>query len=374
MGTTTVAAPADEPKLPKRGGFGRVVRRILLTLFALIVLLAIGGAIYNAVANSRDAARFPQQGKSYPLGAEFGGTTLNLDCSGPAATPGSPTVILDSGLGVPAVGWKFVQPEVAKFARVCSYDRAGYGWSSAGQMPRTSLQIVKELHALLGVAGEKPPYVIVGHSFGGYNIRVYNGQYPAEIAGMVLVDASHEDQVSRMPPELQEFQRKEVESQKWQLRMAPLMIHLGIARLMANDQGAEMLPKDFRDEIKYLQLQGKFLDATASEFGSFEESAKEVRAAGTLGDKPLIVLSAGKDVDPKVLPAGFPVKAITEFHDIWLKDLQVKEAHLSTRGKQIIVPDSTHMIPFERPERVTAAIQEVWEAAKGGAAAAPAAH
>lgn len=357
---TRTAAPAEEPNLPKRRGFGRIVRRILLSLFALILVLAICGAGYQAIETSRDAARFPQQGKSVGLGAEFAKVSLNLDCSG----LGGPTVILDSGLGVPAVGWKFVQADVAKFARVCSYDRAGYGWSSAGAMPRTSLQIATELHALLAAAGEKGPYVIVGHSFGGYNVRVYAGQYPADVAGMVLVDASHEDQVARMPAALKAFQEKELASQKWQLRLAPLMIHLGVARLMANDEGADSLPKDFRDEIKYLQLQGKFLDATASEFGTFEQSAQQVREAGRLGDKPLIALSAGKDPDAKMLPPGFPVKEFNEFHEIWLKELQVKESQLSSRGKQIIVPDSTHMIPFERPDAVAAAIREVWDAAK----------
>ena len=96
-------------------------------------------------------------------------------------------------------------PDVAKFARVCSYDRAGYGWSSAGPMPRTSGEIARELHALLMASGEKGPYVLVGHSFGGYNVRVYTGKYPAEVAGLVLVDASHEDQNRWMPPSMKKL-------------------------------------------------------------------------------------------------------------------------------------------------------------------------
>jgi pimeloyl-ACP methyl ester carboxylesterase len=322
----------------------------------LAVAVAFCGAGYQFFATLSDAKRFPQQGRSVPLGPEFPKVTLNLDCSG---SGGGPTVILDSGLGVPAVGWKFVQSEVAKFAHVCSYDRAGYGWSSAGPVPRTSLQIVKELHALLTAANEKPPYLLVGHSFGGYNVRVFAGQYPAEVAGMVLVDASHEDQLQRMPPAMQAFSEKQMSQVKWQQRLAPLLIHSGFARLTAGAEASNSLPPDFNRELQYLQLQPKFIDAAVSETLAFSESANQVRAAGNLGDHPLVVLTAGKNPDPKVLPKDFPIKDFTDFHEIWVNELQVRESRLSTRGKRIMVPDSTHMIPFERPDTITAAIKEV---------------
>jgi pimeloyl-ACP methyl ester carboxylesterase len=95
--------------------------------------------------------------------------------------------VMDSGLGGTVLDWQLVQPEVAKFARVCTYDRAGMGWSEAGSQPRTSEQIVRELHALLGNAGVEGPYVLVGHSFGGTNLQVYASRYPDEVAAMVLV-------------------------------------------------------------------------------------------------------------------------------------------------------------------------------------------
>src|SRR5580700_690016 len=145
-------------------------------LLVLVVLAAVVGASYQALGNRADARRFPQRGKSVSLGPAFDNLSLSIDCRG----QGSPTVVLDSGLGVPAVGWNFVQPEVARFTRVCSYDRAGYGSSSVGPMPRTSEQIVKELHAVLEAGRENGPYVLVGHSFGGYNVRVYNHTYPRD--------------------------------------------------------------------------------------------------------------------------------------------------------------------------------------------------
>jgi pimeloyl-ACP methyl ester carboxylesterase len=363
---------------PRRPGrVKRWLKRGLLALLVIVVLAAIVGASYQAIGNRADARRFPQQGKSVSLGPAFDNLTLSIDCRG----QGSPTVILDSGLGVPAVGWNPVQAEVAKFTRVCSYDRAGYGWSGATSAPRTSIQIVKELHALLEAANEKGPYILVGHSFGGYNVRVYNGQYPNDVAGMVLVDASHEDQNDRMTPTLQAFMKKSIEQLKWQKMLAPLLIRFGIARFSQRNQGeAPGVSKEFGQEMLYLQMQPKFIDASASELSLFAESANEVRAAGNLGDKPLVVLTAGKSADASQLPAGFPKKEFDDFHEVWVNDLQVKESHLSTRGQRIMVPDSTHMIPFERPDSIVAAIHEVWAAtnadktAKASELATPAAH
>lgn len=366
---TATDAGSGSPISPRRSaGWKRWLKRIFLSGLTLIILLAIAGVSYRLIEQRADARRFPQQGKSVSLGPEFANVSLNIDCSG----SGSPTVILDSGLGVPAIGWNFVQPQVAKFTRVCSYDRAGYGWSTPGPMPRTSAEIVKELHALLAAAGEKPPYILVGHSFGGFNVRVYNGAYPGEVAGMVLVDASHEDQISRMPPVMTAFQKKEEASAKWQAFLAPAMIDLGIARLTSNISGPSYLSHNFLEELRYLQLQTKFLSATSSELAFFgSTSADEVRASGNLGDKPLIVLTAGKNPDASALPPGFPVKAFDDFENIWRNDLQVREAHLSTRGRQIIVPDSDHMIPFERPDTIVSAIHDVFTAANGLNSAAP---
>lgn len=368
MPAVTTAAP--DPPVPERHSprWKRWLKRIVLACVALIVLLAAAGAIYRAIENSADARRFPQQGRSVSLGPQFAGVSLNINCSG----QGSPTVILDSGLGVPAIGWNFVQPQIAKFTRVCSYDRAGYGWSTPGPMPRTSDEIVKELHALLAAAGEKPPYIFVGHSFGGFNIRVFNGAYPGEVAGMVLVDASHEDQNSRMPAALVAYSKKEEAASKWQAFIAPALIDLGVARLTSIVSGPSYLPRNFLEELRYLQLQTKFLSATNSELAFFDTSADEVRASGNLGDKPLIVLTAGKSPDASSLPAGFPKKEFDDFETIWRNDLQVREAHFSTRGRQILVPDSDHMIPFERPDMVVSAIHDVFSAIN--AAASPVSH
>jgi len=350
-----------ESSSPKKSSlFWRIVKRLFVGILLVVIVAAISGVIYQSVLNARDARRYPQEGRSIPLGPKSPGVSLNLNCTG----SGSPTVILDTGLGVPAAGWDLVQPSVAQFTRVCSYDRAGYGWSTAGPMPRTSDQIVKELHALLTAAGEKPPYILVAHSFGGFNVRLYTAQYPNDIVGLVLVDTSHEDQNNYLPPSLKAVMKNystELESQK---RIFSTLLFFGVARLMATDDISDpRVSKAFLKKINYLELQPKFMDATASEMQNFEVSAQQVRSgAGTLGDRPLIVLTAGQPQDPKDLPKGVSLQDMQDFQKLWITDLQVREKNLSTRGKQIVVSDSSHMIPILRPDAVISAIHEVYAA------------
>jgi len=202
-------------------------------------------------------------------------------------------------------------------------------------------------------------------------VRVYTSQYPTEVAGLVLVDTSQEDQESRMPPSLTKAMSEQKAQLDNQRRLAPMLIFLGIARLTAEEDGNIKLSEEFRGKMKYLQLQAKFVDAVVSEIKCFSESSEEVRHAGNLGDRPLVVLTAGKNANEKDLPKGVSLEEIREFQKIWVNDLQVRQARLSTRGKQILVPDSTHMIPLERPASVVAAIHEVWEAAGNATPAKP---
>ena len=143
------------------------------------------GLIYENIFEARDRRFNPMTGRRF----DVGGFKMHIDCTG----EGSPTVILDSGLGDTYLAWRKVQPELAKFTRVCSYDRAGLGYSESSSQPRTSKVIAAELHALLQAADIAPPYVLVGHSVGGFDVRLYASLYPTEVAGMVLVDASHPD-------------------------------------------------------------------------------------------------------------------------------------------------------------------------------------
>src|SRR5438309_5962518 len=161
----------------------RTIRQRLLRLLGIVSLSLVGllllGLSYQAIASAVDTSHYPAPGKL----VDIGGYRLHINCTG----TGSPTVILDAGLGGTSLDWSKVQPAVAGFTRVCSYDRAGYGWSDTGPGPRTSQQIVKELHLLLVHAQISGPYLLVGHSLGGLNMRLYAYRYPGEVAGMDLL-------------------------------------------------------------------------------------------------------------------------------------------------------------------------------------------
>ena len=155
------------------------LRSILIGLLVFAMFLVVAGFLYENIAESRDRRFNPMPGRL----VDVGGRRMHIDCTG----EGSPTVILDSGLGDTFLSWRKVQPEIAKVTRVCSYDRAGLGYSDSSSQPRTSQVIAEELHALLQAASVQPPYIVVGHSMGGYDVRVYTNLYRSEVVGMVLV-------------------------------------------------------------------------------------------------------------------------------------------------------------------------------------------
>jgi len=320
----------------------RLLRKIALSLCLVVTLLALAGASYQVIESRLDARHFPESGRL----VDVAGYRLMLNCTG----GGSPTVILEAGFSDLSVEWRAVQPQIAKFSRVCSYDRAGYGGSDPGPMPRTSLQIATELHALLRNAGEMPPYVLVGHSFGGYNVRVFNGLYPDEVAGIVLADATQEDQYELLPKAWSAISAAQLQHCERQERYAFFLVDLGIGRLMLEAQGA--------GHGAYLILQRKYLRARASELEQIRISAEQAGAAGHISDKPLVVLTAAENSDA-ILGSGLNRQDFEEFQRIWVDDLQMRLARLSTRGRRIMVQGSGHDIPSDRPESIVDAAHEL---------------
>ena len=207
----------------------------------------------------------------------------------------------------------------------------------------------------------KKNFVMVGHSFGGYNVRVFTAMYPNDVVGVVLVDAEHGDEEKR----IDELLPARVKSQQNQRdrrdalldrTLSPLRVHLGINRLMTavGWDGHASLPKELREELLYLDRRSE--DAVMAENAADSTSWDQVRLAGDLGDRPLIVLAAGKPYDPDPLLSK---EESDKQNDMWINVLQAEEARLSTRGKQVVVPDSGHMIPYQRPDAVVSAIREV---------------
>jgi len=204
---------------------------------------------------------------------------LHLLCVG----EGTQTAVLDAGLGGFSLEWLPVQARLAPRMRVCSYDRAGYGWSDNRSGPRTSSGIVDELHGLLEAAGESGPYLLVGHSFGGYTAQLFAKRYPEETAGLVLVDASHPDQHRRFP---QPAARK------------PSASGAGGRFATATPILPEGFPAAFTELAYHLMYARKAVGTQRRELAGFADSGREVAAAGPLPSRPLVVITRGLRVWP----------------------------------------------------------------------------
>src|SRR5215207_2483255 len=250
--------------------------------------------------------------------------------------------------------WQTVQPKVATFARVCSYDRSGIGWSESGPTPRTSQRIVRELHALLSDAGEEAPYVLVGHSFGGANLQLYASEYPEEAAGMVLADSALDTRVLD----------KDLQKAVAGIQPSPLTIKaaapLGIPRLLAS--GEDSLPKRLAQERTAIYNSTRHLYAVADESATVQKSVAEATDADpSLGEKPLVVLSAGARQFPGL--TNLQAKRTDE----QMNDFEAGMTDLSRNSKLVVAKNSEHYIHFDRPELVVDSIRRVADAAQDGA-------
>jgi pimeloyl-ACP methyl ester carboxylesterase len=313
---------------------GYALLNLAIGLAALILTLAFAGVIYQVIATRLSEVKYPAPGRL----VDVGGYRLHIHCSGAEGTSGGPTVVMDAGIGECSLGWSLVQTEVAKFARVCTYDRAGLGWSDSAPTARTSQQIVNDLHTLLANAGIEPPYVMVGHSFGGLNLRMYANQFPEEVSGMVLVDSAHEDYPIRHLIPLY-------------IRLGLLTAFLGIPRLFSrvfvSANPIFALDSKYPRAYRAIATSTKYLNTVRREYSASDESWEQGRSSKkSLGDRPLVVLLAASDHEL------FPVA----------KKLQTDLANRSTAGKLIIVENTGHHMQHDQPEMVIDTVREVVEA------------
>jgi pimeloyl-ACP methyl ester carboxylesterase len=286
---------------------------------------------------------------------DVGGYQLHIRATG----EGQMTVILDAGLGDSSLVWATVQHEVAKFARVCSYDRAGLGWSETSPRPRTSQEIARELHALLANAQVPGPYVLVGHSFGGLNVRLFAHDYPHETAGIVLIDASHEDQGARVPPAVEQQWRDTLKRWEMGRRLSPF----GIVRLFFNKPN-EKYPSSIQPMDVALKSRTSHLATACQEWLSFDQSAAQVRAKSTLPQVPLVVVSAGHEGE-KPQP-GLSRQDWERFLAVW-RVLQADLATASTNSVHVTAAKSGHYVQLDQSDLVVEAIRRVVEAASKNA-------
>jgi pimeloyl-ACP methyl ester carboxylesterase len=302
-----------------------------------------------------------------PLGklVELGGHRLHVNCTG----KGSPTVVVENGLGDFSFDWILVQSRVSRSTRICTYDRAGYAWSGPGPKPRTFAQLNLELRDALSKLHERGPFVLVGHSYGGPVVRHFATTYPHEVAGMVLVDASFEGQrvgiggkaMMRLgdgakgrsipPPheDMKESDKPVVPANTTPQAQQPL------------DRMYSVLPPDEQKLQLWAQSLPEIDDAENSQrewSGEYFAKWLATPQAGTLGAIPLMVLTRAEggysDGDYDIPAAQLEKER---------KEGQAKLALLSTNSRQVIV-HSGHNMDLEAPDDVTAAIREVVEAVR----------
>lgn len=320
------------------------IQRILLVLLVIVLILGVGMWSIGAILQSNMLKPYPPQGQM----VEVDRHKMHIHCLG----EGSPTVILAAGLDDFSIFWSQVQPEVAKVTRVCSYDRAGLGWSDSSPNPRTSETMVKELHSLLANSGIDAPYVLVGHSFGGALMRLYAHSYPDEVIGVVLVDAAPDELFVRIP-----LWRNAIAGKLRLYRTLAPLSSFGLLAFTPGNIPNRGLPDDVLAQYRAIAVSTKYFQTGVAENEAFENNLAEVRAANvSLGDMPLLVISRGY-WDP--MP-GFSDAKNQQAWQMW-QEMQVELLSLSSNSRQIIATESEHNIQLQQPELVIDAIIDVVE-------------
>lgn len=247
------------------------------------------------------------------------------------------TVILDAGLSCCSLDWQFIQPEVSKFSRVLSFDRAGYGWSSASHKPYTSEDVVDDLLHILEVLKIKPPYVLVGHSFGGLNMRLFASKYPEKVASLILIDAVHENRY--MSQEWDSIRKKSHRKNLNLFRFGYLTSGIGLPKLLKQPVGRKYLPEPLLKYTKYVGYLPKSYEAVYKEFLLSEKSALQVKNVQKLReDLPVTVISSNNS-DPTWIE-----------HQNLLSELTNKTIQIKT--------NNNHSIHLENPNVVIDTIKE----------------
>ena len=259
--------------------------RVQWLLYPVVALLAVGsvGGMYETVALERDDGRYAMPGTLY----DVGGHRLHLYCAG----SGSPTVVLENGFSETSPFWSRIMPEVARSARVCAYDRAGQGWSDDTARPKDGLAVAADLHALLGRARETGPYVLVGHSVGGSYAMTYANQYPAEVAGMVLLDSSSPDQFTVLPD-----YKSQYNVSRRMLAVLPSLARLGVAQLRPSSSFSA-LPEPAASQVRAFGTSPRQFRSGRDEWSALHDVFDQARALSTLGRKPLVVITATENAD-----------------------------------------------------------------------------
>ena len=323
---------------------GEMLRRIATGALVATVLLVSGLLIAGARLKSSIRQSNPPPGEL----VDVGGHRMHIHCTG----EGGPTVVLAAGLDDFSIFWSFVQPEIAKFSRVCSFDRSGLGWSEPSAAPRTIENMVTELHTLLANAGVTAPIVIVGHSFGGPQVELYAATYPEDIRGMVLIDAAPDGLFLRLST------WGGLIAQKVGLyRTLVTLDRLGLLALTSTRIPARGLPDEAVAQYRAIAVSTGYFRTAVAENEAFEENLAQLRAAHVnLGRTPLTVISRGY-WEP------IPALSASDNEQAWQawQEMQSELVGLSTDSTRTIATASEHNVQLQQPQLVVDAVRDIIE-------------
>jgi len=305
------------------------LKRVVLWVGAAVFVAIIATTGLQAVLSHLSLRNNPPPGSL----VELNGRKVHVLCAG----EGSPTVILEAGLPGSSLTWMSVFSEIAELTRVCAYDRPGYGWSQPTTSPRTAETIVQELRVLLQSTGIQPPYILVGHSFGGLLMQLYATRFPNEFTGMVLVDSSHPDQAHRT------LDLQEIDTISFAMKtLGPI----GIVRLLFPVPAGNPESRDVsvREQERELLMTSRTLRTATREMSGLRESLRQVTESTVdLGSKPLVVLSEGR-----------------RRAESW-QALQEDLSRMSTNSEWQVVDGAGHFVQHDQPDVVVDAVRRVIE-------------
>jgi pimeloyl-ACP methyl ester carboxylesterase len=330
----------------------RLLRRIALFVGTAVAVTMLSAATYEAAMRRHVMRVFKIPGRLVNVG---GGRRIQIDCRG----TGSPTVVLESGLDTyGSLSWAAVHDSIAKTTRVCAYSRAGIMWSDPATGPFSSEGVARDLHTALIGSGEAAPWVVVGHSLGGPYAVTFTALYGAEVVGLVFVDGTHPDQFARF----REIAGKSIQPTEDAVALGDALAWTGLVRLLPVGTVPSAWPSDVgRVTPGFLPTS---IHPLRREIRGLSATLASARTAKTLGDRPLVVLTAGRVQTSDALRS----MGLTDAQGVQLVEASRKlhddQATWSSRGRHEFVADASHYIQFDRPDVVIRAVREVTDAAR----------
>lgn len=306
----------------------KAIKSVLKVVGGFLALLVLGPLLVG-LAMKGLSADIPPPGRL----VDVGGHRLHIHCSGESR--GAPPVLIEAGLGVSSPYYHWLQVDLARTTRVCTYDRAGLGWSEESGRPRELGDVVEQLHTLLDESGFDRPFVFAGHSIGALIGREYVARYPDEVAGLAFLDGSHPDQTRALG--LESFDAQ-AEAEKG-LMLYRFMVKSGLSRLYDPMLAPlkQAFPAEVLAQLRYTTGESYFR-ALGAEYDGLEPHTNRPRPEDDFGDRPTVAIEAGT-WETAALPDAIDAATIATG---WPK-LQARTAALSTRGRHAVVADATHM-------------------------------